>query len=60
MFCKFIFDNVSSDEYVLSVIDEYEDMIQNEVLALEIINKDNLSYEVDLNGNQAFIDVEVK
>lgn len=51
---------VSSDEYVLSVIDEYKDMIQNEVLALEIINKDNLSYEVDLNGNQAFIDVEVK
>ena len=51
---------VSSYEYVLSVIDEYKDMIQNEVLALEIINKDNLSYEVDLNGNQAFIDVEVK
>ena len=51
---------ISSDEYVLSVIEEYKDMIKKEVLALEIVNKDNLPYEVDLNGNKAFIDVEVK
>ena len=51
---------VSSDEHILSIIDEYKDMIQKEVLALNIIQKDNLSYEIDLNGNQAFIDVEVK
>jgi isoleucyl-tRNA synthetase len=51
---------ISSDENILSIVDEYKDMIQNEVLALEIITKENLEYEVDLNGNKAFIDVEVK
>ena len=35
-------------------------MIKKEVLALEIISKENLTYEVDLNGNKVFIDVEVK
>ena len=51
---------ISSDESILSVIEEYKDMIKKEVLAIDIISKDNLSYEVDLNGNKAFIDVEVK
>ena len=51
---------ISCDEYILSIVDEYKDMIKKEVLALEIISKENLTYEVDLNGNKAFIDVEVK
>ena len=51
---------ISCDEYILSIVEEYKDMIKKEVLALEIINKENLTYEVDLNGNKAFIDVEVK
>ena len=51
---------ISCDEYILSIVEEYKDMIKKEVLALEIISKENLTYEVDLNGNKAFIDVEVK
>ena len=51
---------ISCDEYILSIVEEYKDMIKKEVLALEIINKENLTYEVDLNGNKVFIDVEVK
>ena len=51
---------ISCDEYILSIVDEYKDMIKKEVLALEIISKENLTYEVDLNGNKVFIDVEVK
>ena len=51
---------ISCDEYILSIVEEYKDMIKKEVLALEIISKENLTYEVDLNGNKVFIDVEVK
>ena len=51
---------ISCDEYISSIVEEYKDMIKKEVLALEIINKENLTYEVDLNGNKVFIDVEVK
>ena len=51
---------ISCDEYILSIVDEYKDMIKKEVLAIEIISKENLTYEVDLNGNKVFIDVEVK
>ena len=48
----------SSDEEVKIAIMHYEEFIKNETLALEIILKDNLEYQVDLNSHEATIDVE--
>lgn len=51
---------ISGNKEIIDIVNEYQEMIKNEVLALNIEEKENLSYEVDLNGNKAFIDVEVK
>ena len=48
----------SSDDEVKDAIKEYEDFIKGETLSLEIIEKENLPEEVDLNGHTAYIDVE--
>ena len=44
----------------MDIVNEYQEMIKNEVLAVAIEEKDNLSNDVDLNGNKVWIDVEVK
>ena len=48
----------SSDSEVKDAIKEYEEFIKGETLSLEIIEKENLPEEVDLNGHTAYIDVE--
>ena len=48
----------SSDDEVKDAINEYEEFIKGETLSLEIIEKENLPEEVDLNGHTAYIDVE--
>ena len=47
----------SSDSFVDDSIDEFKEFIKNETLAIEIVKRE-VSNEVDLNGHQAFIDVE--
>ena len=46
------------NDYLDTVIKEYEDYIKEETLATTIIKKDNLDYEVTLNDLTAKIDVE--
>ena len=46
------------DNDVDSAIDKFKEFIKNETLALEIIKKD-CPNKVDLNGHDAYIDVEV-
>ena len=48
----------SCDDEVKEAIAEYEEFIKGETLSLEIIEKENLPEEVDLNGHTAYIDVE--
>ena len=48
----------SSDDEVKEAVKEYEEFIKGETLSLEIIEKDGLTEEVDLNGHTAYIDVE--
>jgi len=50
----------NSDNEVETSINNFEEFIKNETLSLEIIKKDNLENKVDLNGHEAYIDVEVK
>ena len=50
----------NSDNEVENAINNFEEFIKNETLSLEIIKKDNLENKVDLNGHEAYIDVEVK
>ena len=48
----------SCDDEVKEAIAEYQEFIKGETLSLEIIEKENLPEEVDLNGHTAYIDVE--
>ena len=49
-----------SDNEVKKAINNFNDFIKNETLSLEILEKSNLEYIVDLNGHETKIDVEVK
>ena len=51
---------ISGSKEIMDIVNEYQEMIKNEVLAVAIEEKDNLSNDVDLNGNKVWIDVEVK
>ena len=48
----------SSNEKFNDVISSFEDMIKKETLSTELIKKDNLTEEFDLNGLIVKIDVE--
>ena len=47
-----------TDEEAKEAIQHFEEFIKNETLSLELIEKENLSYQIDLNGHEATIDVE--
>ena len=49
----------NSNEFVDKAIDMYQEFIKNETLSVEITKRDNCPEEVDLNGNIAYIDIEV-
>ena len=44
------------DEEFTSIVTRYQEMIQSETLATEIIFKEDLSEEYDLNGKKVFLD----
>jgi hypothetical protein len=44
------------DEEFTSIVTRYQEMIQSETLATEIISKEDLSEEYDLNGKKVFLD----
>ena len=46
------------DSYFEEVLNDFRDYIMKETLSLDIIKKDNLSNEVELNDIKVFIDVE--
>ena len=48
----------NGDEDIDKCITKFSDYIKNETLSLEIVKKDNLQEEYDLNGNNCYIDVE--
>ena len=48
----------SCDDEVKEAIEEFEDFIKGETLALTLVYKEGLSEQVDLNGHEAYIDVE--
>ena len=48
----------SCDDEVKEAINEYEEFIKGETLALSLVYKEGLSEQVDLNGHTAYIDVE--
>ena len=43
---------------IKEAINEYEEFIKGETLALSLVYKEGLSEQVDLNGHTAYIDVE--
>ena len=47
-----------TDDEAKEAIQHFEEFIKNETLSLELIEKENLSYQIDLNGHEATIDVE--
>ena len=48
----------NGDEDIDKCIAKFSDYIKNETLSLEIVKKDNLQEEYDLNGHNCYIDVE--
>ena len=48
----------SGDEDIDKCVKEFKDYIQNETLSLDIIKKDKLKENYDLNGHICYIDVE--
>ena len=48
----------SSDQLVEESINEFEEFIKKETLSIEIIKKDDLDKEYDLNGHKTYIEVE--
>ena len=48
----------TSDEEVDDSIDKFKEFIKNETLALEIIKKE-CTNKIDLNGHEAYVDIEV-
>ena len=48
----------TSDKEVETSIDKFKEFIKNETLALEIIKKDSTN-KIDLNGHEAYVDIEV-
>lgn len=46
------------DEEFITVINEYEDSIKEETLALELIKDDNITESFNLNGHEVYIDVK--
>lgn len=47
-----------TDDEAKEAIQHFEEFIKNETLSLELIEKENLSYQIDLNGHETTIDVE--
>lgn len=47
-----------TDDEAKEAIQHFEEFIKNETLSLELIEKENISYQIDLNGHEATIDVE--
>lgn len=48
----------NGDELVDKTVNNCKEFIQKETLALDIIKKEDLNEEFDLNGHQAYLDVE--
>ena len=48
----------NGDELVNKSIEQFNDFIKNETLAIDIIEKDNFEEEFDLNGHKATLSVE--
>lgn len=48
----------SGDEDIDKCIESFSEYIKNETLSLNIIKKDNLTEQYDLNGHNCYIDVE--
>ena len=50
----------NSDELVEAAIDEFKEFIKKETLSIEVVKKDNLDKEFDLNGHKTYIELERK
>ena len=50
----------SADDEVKGAVHNFEEFIKNETLAVEILEKDNLTEKYDLNGHETYLDTEKK